>query len=129
VNVVFMDNDIFLFKSLARIFENEDFDYGCTISDSKAMPVRLRPLMASVALRCRHALRPMLVLRKSARNHPVSLSSAGCARPLLPVWTTCTAWSSLSSQHYIPWHPILTGGLYLCAGQHRHAVRQGWALC
>ena len=42
MNVVFMDNDIFVFKSLARIFENEDFDYGCTISDSKAMPARLR---------------------------------------------------------------------------------------
>ena len=40
LNVVFMDNDIFVFKSLARIFENEDFDYGCTISDSKPMPVR-----------------------------------------------------------------------------------------
>ena len=40
LNVVFMDNDIFVFKSIARIFENEDFDYGCTISDSKAMPVR-----------------------------------------------------------------------------------------
>ena len=40
LNVVFMDNDIFVFKSLARIFENEDFHYGCTISDSKAMPVR-----------------------------------------------------------------------------------------
>ena len=37
--MVFMDNDIFVFKSLARIFEHEDFDYGCTISDSKAMPV------------------------------------------------------------------------------------------
>ncbi len=42
MNVVFMDNDIFVFKSLARIFENEDFDYGCTISDSKAMPVASR---------------------------------------------------------------------------------------
>ena len=40
LNVVFMDNDIFVFKSIARIFKNEDFDYGCTISDSKAMPAR-----------------------------------------------------------------------------------------
>ena len=38
--MVFMDNDIFIFKSIARIFENQDFDYGCTISDSKAMPAR-----------------------------------------------------------------------------------------
>lgn len=40
LNVVFMDNDILVFKSLARIFETEDFDYGCTISDSPVMPVR-----------------------------------------------------------------------------------------
>ncbi len=39
-NVVFMDNDILVFKSIARIFETEDFDYGCTISDSPIMPVR-----------------------------------------------------------------------------------------
>ena len=38
--MVFMDNDILVFKSIARIFENEDFDYGCTISDSPVMPVR-----------------------------------------------------------------------------------------
>ena len=40
LNVVFMDNDILVFNSLARIFETEDFDYGCTISDSPIMPVR-----------------------------------------------------------------------------------------
>ena len=37
---MFMDNDILVFKSLARIFEDEDFHYGCTISDSPIMPVR-----------------------------------------------------------------------------------------
>ena len=39
LNVVFMDNDILVFRSLTRIFENEKFDYGCTISDSPVMPV------------------------------------------------------------------------------------------
>lgn len=56
LNVVFMDNDIFVFKSIARIFENEDFDYGCTISDSKAMPV-WRPARRCTSLcvpRCWH---------------------------------------------------------------------------
>ena len=41
LNVVFMDNDILVFKPLARIFDAEDFDYGCTISDSPEMPVRM----------------------------------------------------------------------------------------
>ena len=39
--MVFMDNDILVPKSVARIFDAEDFDYGCTISDSPEMPVHL----------------------------------------------------------------------------------------
>ena len=45
--MVFMDNDILVFKSLARIFETEDFDYGCTISDSPIMPVLRRTCVPS----------------------------------------------------------------------------------
>jgi alpha-N-acetylglucosamine transferase len=67
LNVVFMDNDILVFKSLARIFDAEDFDYGCTISDSPEMPVRVPDKAAE--------LRPF-VCKHQARNCLTAILSA-----------------------------------------------------
>jgi len=75
--VVFMDNDILVFKSLARIFETEDFDYGCTISDSPIMPAR-RLTCASVRLACWHPV----CHRKACWADPHDLSQDDPAAPL-----------------------------------------------
>jgi len=107
VNVVFMDNDIFVFKSLARIFENEDFDYGCTISDSKAMPVRFQPVSVSDA-----GITPAVSHAGAAsrtRSVAASPSYAGC----VGFCTACTVnmrwWVIPVQAAHILWHARLIG--------------------
>ena len=99
MNVVFMDNDIFVFKSLTRIFENEDFDYGCTISDSKAMPVRLPPLFGSD---------PGMTPTVSRADAP-SIRSQFCGQLLIASYVRLL--HCLSGPHAVPGRP--------CAGNIR----------
>ena len=84
LNVVFMDNDILVFKSLARIFETEEFDYGCTISDSPIMPV------------C-HSTRALAAWTAgNSHDHAGTCAAAGCCvwRSLTTLLHRSCSWSS-----------------------------------